>query len=113
MTELSNARCQACRTGAPMASKEEINQFLRQLPDWQLHEVDGQQRLTRSFKFKNFCQALAFTNLVGKIAEEQGHHPQLITAWGEVEVNWWTHKIGGLHRNDFIMASKTDQLFSS
>ncbi len=64
-----------------------------------------------SFKFKNFVQSLEFTNQVGALAEAEGHHPALLTEWGRVTVTWWTHKIKGLHRNDFIMAAKTDQLF--
>jgi len=69
-------------------------------------------RLTRHFALVNFADALAFTNRVGALAEAEGHHPQLLTEWGSVSVSWWTHKIGGLHKNDFIMATKTDQLFA-
>tara|TARA_B100001013_G_C24609829_1_gene442687 strand:- start:425 stop:673 length:249 start_codon:yes stop_codon:yes gene_type:complete len=68
-------------------------------------------KLDRSFKFKNFVDALAFTNIIGDLAETQGHHPKLITEWGSVQVTWWTHKIRNLHRNDFVMASKTDQIY--
>lgn len=71
---------------------------------------DGIKRLEKSFKFKDFAEALAFTNKVGKIAEKEGHHPDILTEWGRVTVSWWTHKIKGLHRNDFIMAAKTDAL---
>jgi 4a-hydroxytetrahydrobiopterin dehydratase len=67
-------------------------------------------RLERAFKFKDFAEALAFTIKVGEIAEAEGHHPALLTEWGRVTVTWWTHKIRGLHRNDFIMAAKTDHL---
>ena len=81
-----------------------------QIPDWQLVEVDGVKRLMREFRFVDFAQALAFTDAVGEIAEEEGHHPALLTEWGRVTVSWWTHKIRGLHRNDFIMAAKTDAL---
>jgi 4a-hydroxytetrahydrobiopterin dehydratase len=73
-------------------------------------EKDGIKRLERSFLFDDFAQALAFTNKVGQIAEEEGHHPDILTEWGRVTVSWWTHKIGGLHKNDFIMAAKTDNL---
>jgi 4a-hydroxytetrahydrobiopterin dehydratase len=73
-------------------------------------ERKGTKRLERTFKFENFAQALSFTNKVGEQAEEEGHHPALLTEWGKVTVTWWTHKIGGLHRNDFIMAAKTDEL---
>jgi 4a-hydroxytetrahydrobiopterin dehydratase len=73
-------------------------------------ERDGVRRLERVFTFANFADALAFTNRVGALAEAAGHHPALLTEWGRVTVAWWTHKIGGLHRNDFIMARKTDAL---
>jgi 4a-hydroxytetrahydrobiopterin dehydratase len=81
-----------------------------QIPDWQVVERDGIPRLERVFKFPNFAAALAFTDRVGALAEAEGHHPALLTEWGRVTVTWWTHKIGGLHRNDFIMAAKTDRL---
>ena len=80
------------------------------IPEWNLIEVDGIKRLTRTFRFNDFREALAFTNEVGAIAEEEGHHPALLTEWGSVTVTWWTHKIRGLHVNDFIMAAKTDAL---
>jgi len=83
-----------------------------QVPDWQIVERDQIKRLERAFKFKNFVEALQFTNRVGKLAEEEGHHPALLTEWGRVTVTWWTHKIKGLHRNDFIMAAKTDGLYT-
>jgi 4a-hydroxytetrahydrobiopterin dehydratase len=84
--------------------------FMQQLPDWQIRNQDGVDQLTRAFVFKNFSQALEFTNRVGELAEAEGHHPAILTEWGRVTVSWWTHKIGGLHRNDFIMAAKTDRL---
>lgn len=90
---------------------EEIQDFLPQVPEWKITEVDGIQHIERRFKFKNFREALAFTNQVGELAEEQDHHPLIQTEWGKVTVVWWTHKIKGLHRNDFIMASKTDDLY--
>ncbi len=82
-----------------------------QVPDWHVRTVDGEQRLERLFKFPNFRDALAFTDKVGAIAELEDHHPLIITEWGRVTVQWWTHKIRGLHQNDFIMAAKTDALF--
>jgi 4a-hydroxytetrahydrobiopterin dehydratase len=78
-----------------------------------VYEKDGIKRLERTFKFKNFVQALEFTNQVGGLAEEEGHHPALLTEWGRVTVTWWTHKIKGLHRNDFIMAAKTDKQYNA
>ena len=111
MTFLSDFRCVPCRGGEPVLTDEEITDLQPQVPGWTVHEVDGIRRLERAFTFKNFVQALEFTNRVGALAEEEGHHPALLTEWGQVTVTWWTHKIKGLHRNDFIMASKTDHLF--
>jgi len=73
-------------------------------------EFDTIKRLTRNYDFKNFAEAIAFTNRVGDLAESEAHHPALLTEWGRVTVSWWTHKIRGLHVNDFIMAAKTDAL---
>lgn len=91
---------------------DEIQGLKPEAPDWDVIEQDGILRLERVYKFKNFAQALEFTNRVGELAEEQGHHPALLTEWGRVTVTWWTHKIKGLHRNDFIMAAKTDLLYT-
>ncbi len=110
MTELSKKTCTACRPGAPPATEDEITDFLPQIPEWQIATVDGVKRLTRNYRFRNFADALAFTNAVGALAEAEAHHPALLTEWGSVAVSWWTHKIKGLHVNDFIMAAKTDQL---
>jgi 4a-hydroxytetrahydrobiopterin dehydratase len=91
-------------------TEAEIAGLRPEVRDWRLLERDGIARLERVFQFPNFAHALAFTNRVGTLAEEQGHHPALLTEWGRVTVTWWTHKIRGLHRNDFIMAAKTDAL---
>jgi 4a-hydroxytetrahydrobiopterin dehydratase len=88
----------------------EIEQLKPRIPDWDIVEVEGVNRLSRTFPFENFEQALEFTNKVGAIAEEEDHHPALLTEWGKVTVTWWTHKIRGLHVNDFIMAARTDTL---
>jgi 4a-hydroxytetrahydrobiopterin dehydratase len=108
---LAAERCVACRPGAPPAMEAEIREALRALPDWRVEERGGVPCLTRRFTFGDFVTALAFTNRVGAAAEEQGHHPALLTEWGRVTVSWWTHAIGGLHRNDFIMAARTDALY--
>ena len=112
MTNLTALKCTACRGGEPTLTDAEIAQYHPQVPDWQVVERDEIKRLERVFKFKTFAQALAFTNRVGALAEEEGHHPALLTEWGRVTVTWWTHKIKGLHRNDFIMAAKTDEQFA-
>jgi 4a-hydroxytetrahydrobiopterin dehydratase len=110
MSELSEMKCTACRRGEPTLTEEEIAELRPRVPDWLLVEREGIKRLERVFEFRNFAEALAFTNGVGEQAEEEGHHPALLTEWGRVTVTWWTHKIGGLHRNDFVMAARTDDL---
>jgi len=80
------------------------------IPDWSREEHDGVPRLVRTFRVPTFRDALAFTQRVGELAEAEGHHPALLTQWGKVTVSWWSNKIRGLHRNDFIMAAKTDEL---
>lgn len=111
MINLAAGKCIACRAGEPTLTDAEIEDLQLQINGWQVKEVNGMKRLEKVFKLKNFAQALEFTNKIGAIAEEEGHHPLLITEYGRVTVNWWTHKIGGLHRNDFIMAAKTDERF--
>lgn len=110
MSELANTHCEACKADAPRVTDAEIEALSPQVPDWTIIEVDGIKRLTRQFSFANFRDALTFTNKVGELAEEAGHHPALLTEWGKVTVTWWTHKIRGLHKNDFIMAARTDAL---
>jgi len=111
MTELSAAHCEVCRVGAPTLDDDEIAKLQQQIDErWQVVSRDGVRQLERVFRFDDFAQALVFTNAVGKIAEQEGHHPALLTEWGRVTVTWWTHKIGGLHRNDFVMAARTDKV---
>ena len=111
MTELRKMKCEACRADAPQVSEQELPHLINQIPEWQPIIMDGIMQLQRQFKFKNFKEALAFTNKVGEIAEAEGHHPAILTEWGQVTVTWWTHKIKGLHKNDFVMAARTDLLF--
>jgi 4a-hydroxytetrahydrobiopterin dehydratase len=111
MTELAQQKCVPCESDIPPLSDDEIRKLKQDLPQWQLIEVEGIPRLKRRFDFKNFAKALEFTNSVGEIAEDEGHHPLITLTWGEVIVEWWTHNIKGLHNNDFIMAAKTDELF--
>jgi 4a-hydroxytetrahydrobiopterin dehydratase len=112
MQNLAAGKCVACRKGEPTLTDAEIGDLLLQVPQWQVKEVEGMKRLERTFKFKDFAEALEFTNKVGAVAEEEDHHPRIVTEWGKVTLQWWTHVIGGLHKNDFIMAAKTDQLES-
>ena len=111
MTQLAQMVCTACRKGEPTVTEAELAEFQPQVPEWHIIEVDSVQRLQRVFAFDNFVDALAFTNKVGALAEAAGHHPALLTEWGKTTVTWWTHKIRGLHHNDFIMAAKTDTAY--
>lgn len=112
MSALTGQKCTACHQDAPRVTKEEITKLKPHIPDWNIVEVDGESHLERTYSFVDFKTALAFTNCVGDAAEEEGHHPALLTEWGKVKVSWWTHAISGLHKNDFIMAAKTDQIAS-
>ena len=113
MSKLNELKCVACRSKEPTLSDLEIIEYLTEIPSWLVREVNGIKHLSRIYNFSNFIQALKFTNQVGEIAEQEDHHPTLVTEWGRVTVDWWTHKIGGLHKNDFIMAAKTDKLIVS
>lgn len=111
MNVLAAGKCVPCRGGEPALTEAEISELLPQIPAWELLEVDGIKRLERVFKFKNYVEAAAFTNKIAAIAEEEDHHPRIALEWGRVTVQWWTHVAKGLHRNDFIMAAKTDEMF--
>jgi 4a-hydroxytetrahydrobiopterin dehydratase len=108
---LAREKCVACRRDSPRVTEEEIAVLHPVVPDWELTDTDGIPRVERAFKFRNFADALEFTERVGNEAEAEGHHPRITLEWGRVAVQWWTHKIRGLHRNDFIMASKTDHIY--
>jgi 4a-hydroxytetrahydrobiopterin dehydratase len=113
MNELANMNCvQVKRDGVPLTA-EQIAEYKPRVPDWKVVEKERIKRLERAYKFKNFREALEFTNQVGETAEQEDHHPLIQTEWGKVTLNWWTHVIGGLHRNDFIMAAKSDRLYQS
>jgi 4a-hydroxytetrahydrobiopterin dehydratase len=113
MSELKNMLCVPCRKDEKPLSDEEIQKYRQDVPDWEVLEKEDRKQLERGFKFKNFKQALDFTVKVGEIAESQDHHPIIVTEWGKVTVKWWTHAINGLHKNDFIMAAKTDEVHNS
>lgn len=106
-------KCVPCKDDKSPASLKEIQKLSSQIPDWEVKEYNCVKRLERTFKFKNFRETLQFTNKIGEIAEKEGHHPVIITQWGKVQVSWWTHKIKGLHRNDFVMSAKTDEIYAT
>lgn len=113
MSELAKHQCEACRPDAPKATEEEKRSLSADVPDWDIVEIDGEEQLKRTYKLKNFVQAQAFTNKVGDLAEEVDHHPVIVLEYGKVTVYWWSHEIHGLHKNDFIMAARTDAAFNA
>jgi len=111
MVKLTDLHCEACEGGLPGLSVAEIDALLPEVPGWQVMKRGDVKRLERMFRFEDFVQAMEFTMAVGELAETERHHPTLLVEWGRVVVTWWTHSIGGLHQNDFIMAAKTDRLY--
>jgi 4a-hydroxytetrahydrobiopterin dehydratase len=107
MSDLAAKTCVPCRGGIPPLKGAELMTLARQVPQWQ---VVNEHHLAREFKFPDFRHALDFVNRAGAIAEEQGHHPNLMLGWGRVEITIWTHKIDGMTESDFILAAKIDQL---
>lgn len=108
---LVDERCMACRVDSPRLTAEEVATLLPGIPGWDVIERNGSPRLQRIFRFPDFRTALTFTERAGDLAETEGHHPSLLTEWGRVRVTWTTHAIRGVHRNDVVMAAKTDRLF--
>ncbi len=108
MTEqLADKTCSPCRGGTPPLQGKELENLRASVPDW---NVVNEHHINREFRFPDFQQALDFVNLVGALAEEQGHHPDILLTWGKVEITLWTHKINGLSESDLIMAAKIDRL---
>jgi 4a-hydroxytetrahydrobiopterin dehydratase len=109
-TDLAAKECVPCKGGIPPLKGAELRNLLAAVNNgWQLVR---EHHLEKEYKFEDFRQALDFTNRVGEMAEQQGHHPDIYLAWGKVKVSIWTHKIDGLVESDFIFAAKTDQLLS-
>jgi 4a-hydroxytetrahydrobiopterin dehydratase len=92
MSELAEMRCVACRGGVPTLTDEEISELHPSVPEWEVIEIDGVKRLERTYKLKNFIEAMAFTNKIGMIAEKEDHHPMIVTEWGRVKVQWFPIK---------------------
>ena len=109
---LLESSCEACREDAPRVTQEEINELKPQIPAWQIQTIDGIDRLICSFSFDSYLAGLDFVSKIANLAEEEDHHPEITLEWGKVTVSWWSHKIKGLHKNDFIAAAKTDSLFA-
>jgi len=113
MSRLHEMKCEACRGGDPPLTEEQIEALRAETPRWTVIEVEGVKRLERMYRFDDFASAISFTDVVAALAEANAHHPRIVTEWGTVTVQWWTHKIRGLHQNDFIMAAKTEQAYDN
>ena len=112
MTELSMETCSACEIGAPLVPHDQQKELLKDLDGWIIDNSDI-SKLIKEFKLNNYEKSIAFTNLIADLAESQNHHPKITLAWGSVSLEWWLHKIKGLHMNDFICAAKSDQIFDA
>ncbi len=110
--KLAHTKSSGSRGDARVLTEEKMKEMMPQVPDWEIVEEDGAKKLRRDFEFGNFVEALQFANEIGEIAEEQGHHPIIILTWGRATITWYTHDIKGLHENDFLMAAKSDKLYS-
>jgi 4a-hydroxytetrahydrobiopterin dehydratase len=113
MNDLRDLNSTTPKMGGSPLSKAEADEYSPQIPDWTIVEIDGVDRLERQYKFKNFQEAINFTNRIGELAEQENHHPAILTEWGKVKVSWWTHAVKGLHLNDFILAAKSDQIYEN
>jgi 4a-hydroxytetrahydrobiopterin dehydratase len=113
MNELKSMSCTQPKRGDPSLNTAEIEKYMPQVPDWEIVEVEDVKQITRMFKFPDFESALKFTNRIGELAEQEDHHPAILTEWGKVTVTWWTHAVNGLHLNDLITAAKSDQIYVS
>ena len=113
MTSLADKTCVPCRGGTPSLKGKELADIHRQLRESSQWNVINEHHLARNYKFPDFRSALAFVNKVGEVAEEQGHHPDILLGWGKVEVTTWTHAVDGLTESDFILAAKIDRLQKS
>ncbi len=111
MSQLSNVSCEACNVGAKKLSVNEVESLMPEVAGWELIVEEGVQKLQRVFRTDNFNQSISFTNAIANLAETEHHHPLIIVEYSSVTVKWWTHKINALHKNDFIMAYNTSELY--
>ena len=112
MDSLTSQKCVACQADAPKVTDDDLVELIKEVPDWTPITEASMLRLRRGFEFQDYSSAVQFTNKIANLAEQEDHHPAILLEWGKVEVTWWTHKILGLHMNDFIAAAKTDLIFN-
>ena len=109
MSDLASNACEACRIDAPRVSDDEASILIKEIEGWDVID-DGAKKLKKEFSFSNYSDSVDFSNKVADMADKEDHHPQIILEWGKVTVIWWSHKIKGLHKNDFICAAKTNKI---
>ena len=109
MNDLATSSCEACRIDAPIVSDDEASLLINEIEGWDLIN-DGIKKLKKEFSFSDYSDSVDFLNKVADMADKEDHHPQIILEWGKVTVFWWSHKIKGLHKNDFICAAKTNKI---
>ena len=112
MAELQSQSCEACKIDAPRLTDTEITNLISEINDWDLIKEPVKQ-IKKIFSFPDYQSGVNFLNAVATMADQEDHHPELVLEWGKVTVIWWSHKIKGLHKNDFICASKTDNLYQN
>jgi 4a-hydroxytetrahydrobiopterin dehydratase len=110
VAELANRSCQACRPDSPAVPADQYAELLRGLPGWAIETIDGVVQLTKIYTRADFVAALELAQRIGVVAEAEDHHPRLVVQWGSLEISWWTHTIGGLHMNDFVLAARCEEL---
>ena len=109
MSDLASRTCEACRIDAPRVSDDEASLLINEIEGWDVID-EGVKKLKKEFSFSNYSDSVDFSNKVADMADKEDHHPQIILEWGKVTVIWWSHKIKGLHKNDFICAAKTNKI---
>ena len=112
MSDLSDKKCEACTIDAPLVNSDDYPELLEELDDWSIEE-ESINKLVKTYNFANYADSVSFTNKIADLAEAEDHHPKIVLQWGSVELEWWSHKIKGLHLNDFICAAKSDKIFIS
>ena len=112
MSDLTDKKCEACTIDAPLVNSVDYPELLKELEDWSIEE-ESINKLVKSYNFANYADSVSFANKIADLAEAEDHHPKIVLEWGSVKLEWWSHKVKGLHLNDFICASKSDKVFNS
>jgi len=112
LLDLSDKKCEACTIDAPLVNSDDYPELLKELKDWSIEE-ESINKLVKTYNFANYADSVSFANKIADLAEAEDHHPKIVLEWGAVKLEWWSHKIKGLHLNDFICAAKSDKIFNS